>query len=241
MPPTMASAAACPVASLMCPPSSLACMSHKSHKCKVETMLLSHLLRQRELAPSGKQPLPASLSQFFSSETHTRRRVQPVLVLSSDVMDFANRSMNHPPAVRIRGMVHGRAAIVIEHIARLREDLRPDWAQPAQGGGSYRVEITGEPSYARPLPVEPKRRPQPRGHRGGRREDRQRDPVGGGRTARNTDGAGSAAGDRKRLVRLEVTDRYPKKPTVGSAARSTTRTSLALTNSLMPNGPSSRP
>lgn len=48
----------------------------------------------------------------------------------------------------IRGMVHGRAAIVIEHIGRLREDLRPDWARPAQGGGSYRVEITGEPSYA---------------------------------------------------------------------------------------------
>jgi 2,4-diaminopentanoate dehydrogenase len=52
------------------------------------------------------------------------------------------------PQFEIRGMVHGRAAIVIEHIARLREDLRPDWAQPAQGGGSYRVEITGEPSYA---------------------------------------------------------------------------------------------
>ena len=41
----------------------------------------------------------------------------------------------------------GRPAIVIEHITRLRADLRPDWAQPAQPGGSYRVEITGEPSY----------------------------------------------------------------------------------------------
>ncbi|MCW2650443.1 MAG: diacylglycerol kinase [Mycobacterium sp.] len=48
----------------------------------------------------------------------------------------------------IRGMVQGQAAIVIEHITRLREDLRPDWPQPAQPGGSYRVEITGEPSYA---------------------------------------------------------------------------------------------
>jgi hypothetical protein len=48
----------------------------------------------------------------------------------------------------IRGMVDGRPAIVIEHITRLRPDLRPDWAQPAAGGGSYRVEITGEPSYA---------------------------------------------------------------------------------------------
>jgi hypothetical protein len=47
----------------------------------------------------------------------------------------------------IRGMVDGRPAVVIEHVTRLRGDLRPDWAQPAQPGGSYRVEIIGEPSY----------------------------------------------------------------------------------------------
>jgi hypothetical protein len=48
----------------------------------------------------------------------------------------------------IRGMVGAHPAIVIEHVTRLREDLRPDWHQPAQPGGSYRVEIVGEPSYA---------------------------------------------------------------------------------------------
>ncbi|WP_326546538.1 diacylglycerol kinase [Mycolicibacterium sp. ND9-15] len=48
---------------------------------------------------------------------------------------------------QIEGMVNGRPAIVVEHVTRLRGDLRPDWAQPAQPGGSYRVEITGEPSY----------------------------------------------------------------------------------------------
>lgn len=48
----------------------------------------------------------------------------------------------------ICGMVGGRPAIVIEHITRLRPDLRPDLPQPASGDGSYRVEITGEPSYA---------------------------------------------------------------------------------------------
>ncbi|MCV7398751.1 diacylglycerol kinase [Mycobacterium fragae] len=48
----------------------------------------------------------------------------------------------------IRGMVDGHPAIVVEHITRLRQDLRPDWPQPAQPGGSYRVEIVGEPSYA---------------------------------------------------------------------------------------------
>ncbi|KUH81127.1 MULTISPECIES: diacylglycerol kinase [unclassified Mycobacterium] len=48
---------------------------------------------------------------------------------------------------QIEGMVEGRPVIVVEHVTRLREDLRPDWAQPAQPGGSYRVEIVGEPSY----------------------------------------------------------------------------------------------
>ncbi|WP_040701685.1 NAD(P)H-dependent amine dehydrogenase family protein [Nocardia vinacea] len=47
----------------------------------------------------------------------------------------------------IRGLVKGRPVIVVEHTTRLRGDLRPDWPQPAQPGGSYRVEIVGEPSY----------------------------------------------------------------------------------------------
>ncbi|MGV0778043.1 NAD(P)H-dependent amine dehydrogenase family protein [Mycolicibacterium elephantis] len=49
---------------------------------------------------------------------------------------------------QIEGMVKGKPVIVVEHVTRLRPDLRPDWAQPAQPGGSYRVEIVGEPSYA---------------------------------------------------------------------------------------------
>ncbi|MFI6094993.1 diacylglycerol kinase [Lentzea sp. NPDC051213] len=47
----------------------------------------------------------------------------------------------------VKGIVAGRPAIVVEHVTRLRADLRPDWPQPAQPGGSYRVEIAGEPSY----------------------------------------------------------------------------------------------
>ncbi|HKS98749.1 MAG TPA: hypothetical protein VJT31_04390 [Rugosimonospora sp.] len=47
----------------------------------------------------------------------------------------------------VRGLVGGRPALVIEHVTRLREDIRPDWRRPAQPGGSYRVEIVGEPSY----------------------------------------------------------------------------------------------
>src|SRR3954453_21844175 len=48
---------------------------------------------------------------------------------------------------QIEGMVKGQPVIVVEHVTRLRGDLRPDWAQPAHPGGSYRVEVTGEPSY----------------------------------------------------------------------------------------------
>jgi 2,4-diaminopentanoate dehydrogenase len=47
----------------------------------------------------------------------------------------------------ILGLVNGVPAIVIDHVTRLREDLCPEWPQPAQPGGSYKVEIIGEPSY----------------------------------------------------------------------------------------------
>jgi 4-hydroxy-tetrahydrodipicolinate reductase len=46
----------------------------------------------------------------------------------------------------VRGMVGGRAIIVLEHVTRLRDDLGPDWPQPA-GQGCYRVEVRGEPNY----------------------------------------------------------------------------------------------
>lgn len=48
---------------------------------------------------------------------------------------------------QISGVAGGREVLVVDHTTRLRGDLRPDWPQPAQEGGSYRVEITGEPSY----------------------------------------------------------------------------------------------
>ena len=48
----------------------------------------------------------------------------------------------------VRGMIGGEPAVVLEHVTRTRDDLCPDWPQPAQHGGSYRIEITGEPSYA---------------------------------------------------------------------------------------------
>lgn len=46
----------------------------------------------------------------------------------------------------VRGMKDGRAVAVLEHVTRLRDDLGPDWPQPA-GAGCYRVKVTGEPNY----------------------------------------------------------------------------------------------
>lgn len=47
----------------------------------------------------------------------------------------------------VRGIKDGKVAVVLEHVTRLRNDLMPEWPQPAQEGGSYRIEVTGEPSY----------------------------------------------------------------------------------------------
>jgi 2,4-diaminopentanoate dehydrogenase len=46
----------------------------------------------------------------------------------------------------VRGMVNGKAVVVLEHVTRLRDDLAPEWPQPA-GHGCYRVIVTGEPMY----------------------------------------------------------------------------------------------
>ena len=46
----------------------------------------------------------------------------------------------------VQGIVDGRAAIVIEHVTRLRDDLAPHWPQPPRGGG-YRITIHGDPSW----------------------------------------------------------------------------------------------
>lgn len=51
----------------------------------------------------------------------------------------------------VSGMLNDRAVLVLEHVCRLREDLEPEWPQPAQPGGSYRIEITGEPHYTMDL------------------------------------------------------------------------------------------
>ncbi|MFT5442761.1 MAG: hypothetical protein ACI8W3_001805, partial [Myxococcota bacterium] len=45
------------------------------------------------------------------------------------------------------GVIHGKDAIVIEHINRLAPDIAPDWPS-ASRDGTYRVMVEGDPSFA---------------------------------------------------------------------------------------------
>jgi len=69
-----------------------------------------------------------------------------------EAFDIASGHIAEGTAAALRfeviGMVDGAPAVVLEHITRLRDDLAPQWPQPAQPGGNYRIEITGEPCYA---------------------------------------------------------------------------------------------
>ncbi len=72
-----------------------------------------------------------------------------------EAFDIASGHIAEGTAAALRfeviGLVNGAPAVVLEHITRLRDDLCPDWPQPAQPGGNYRIEITGEPCYAMDL------------------------------------------------------------------------------------------
>ena len=69
----------------------------------------------------------------------------------------------------VEGIVSGRAAIVLEHVTRLRDDVAPDWPHALNGKGSYRVIIEGSPRMQCELEIEgedgdPEHR-RPAGHR----------------------------------------------------------------------------
>ncbi len=43
------------------------------------------------------------------------------------------------------GKVDGVPRVVLEHVTRTAEDQVPEWPTPKEGGGCYRVVVTGEP------------------------------------------------------------------------------------------------
>ena len=45
----------------------------------------------------------------------------------------------------LQGIVAGRAAIVVEHVTRVADDLAPHWPR-GKSGGFYRIDITGTPT-----------------------------------------------------------------------------------------------
>ncbi len=45
----------------------------------------------------------------------------------------------------VRGMVDGKARVILEHVTRLADEQMPEWPQPV-GSGCYRVVIEGNPS-----------------------------------------------------------------------------------------------
>ncbi|KMO74042.1 diacylglycerol kinase [Mycolicibacterium chubuense] len=91
--------------------------------------------------------LAAGLGLELDEVTETHERVP-----APEAFDIASGHIAEgtTAAIRfeVRGMKDGEVAVVLEHVTRLRDDLCPDWPQPAQPGGNYRIEITGEPSYA---------------------------------------------------------------------------------------------
>jgi hypothetical protein len=59
-------------------------------------------------------------------------------------VDIAEGTMG---AVRFQvvGKAGGVPRVILDHVTRTHVDQVPDWPQPAEGGGCYRVEVEGEP------------------------------------------------------------------------------------------------
>ncbi|WP_329521398.1 NAD(P)H-dependent amine dehydrogenase family protein [Spirillospora sp. NBC_01491] len=77
------------------------------------------------------------------TEHHTRLPAPETFQVASGTIEEGTAA-----ALRfeVAGMLDGRAVVVLEHVTRLRDDLAPDWPQPA-GAGCYRVVVKGEPDY----------------------------------------------------------------------------------------------
>ena len=66
----------------------------------------------------------------------------------ADIPDIAGRTVEAGTQAglrfEVRGMVDGKAVIVLEHVTRLHDDVAPDWPEQI-GQGGYHLTITGEP------------------------------------------------------------------------------------------------
>jgi len=71
-------------------------------------------------------------------------RVPSDVDLSTASVDIAAGTMG---AVRFQvvGKVDGAPRVILDHVTRTSVDQMPEWPQPPEGGGCYRVEVEGEP------------------------------------------------------------------------------------------------
>ncbi len=76
-------------------------------------------------------------------ESHERLEAPETFEISSGTIAKGTTAGLH---FEVRGMIGDRSVIVLEHVTRLRDDIGPDWPQPA-GQGCYRVVVSGEPNY----------------------------------------------------------------------------------------------
>ena len=89
------------------------------------------------------RPAWVSSSTRSPSPTNASRRRRTSISRSGHVAKGTMAALQF----EIRGMVDGHPAIVVEHITRLRRRPATRLAATRPAGGSYRVEIVGEPSY----------------------------------------------------------------------------------------------
>ncbi|MBI1815976.1 MAG: diacylglycerol kinase [Deltaproteobacteria bacterium] len=76
-----------------------------------------------------------------------RPAVRPIRILGRTVEVGTMAALRF----EVRGMIAGKAAIVVEHVTRLDDELCPEWPR---GNGSYRVMITGNPKMSCELEFE---------------------------------------------------------------------------------------
>jgi len=79
-----------------------------------------------------------SIDEWFERRAH-----------DADIPDVAGRTVEAGTQAglrfEVRGMVGGKAVIVLEHVTRLHDDVAPDWPEQ-KGQGGYHLTITGEPT-----------------------------------------------------------------------------------------------
>jgi 4-hydroxy-tetrahydrodipicolinate reductase len=76
-------------------------------------------------------------------EWYERRPAPEAFEVDAGIIETGTVAALH---FEVRGMLDGRPVVVLEHVTRLRDDLAPEWPQPA-GQGCYRVTLRGEPNY----------------------------------------------------------------------------------------------